>query len=64
MYGHIVHGLVGVFVAQLVGQIFIDGDPQFLALNTDILGLDGAFVAVDDQGGDPDGSGPGGELCG
>ena len=53
MYGHIVHGLVGVFVAQLVGQIFIDGDPQFLALNADILGLDGSFVAVDDQGVDP-----------
>ena len=53
MYGHIVHGLVGVFVAQLVGQIFIDGDPQFLALNADILGLDGSFVAVDNQGIDP-----------
>ena len=53
MYGHIVHGLVGVFVAQFVGQIFIDGDPQFLALNADILGLDGSFVAIDDQGVDP-----------
>ena len=55
MYGHIVHGLVGVFVAQIVGQVLVDGDPQLLPLNADVLGLDGSFVAVDDQGVDPGG---------
>ena len=55
MYGHVLHGLVGVFVAQIVGQILVDGDPQLLPLNADVLGLDGSFVAIDDQGVDPGG---------
>ena len=59
MHGDVVHRLVGILVAQLIGQILVNGDPQLLALDAHVLGLLGAVVAVYDQGIDP-----GGRLAG
>ena len=55
MNGDIVYRLVRVLVTQIVGQVLIDGEPQLLALNADVLRLHGALIAVDDHGVDPGG---------
>ena len=56
---NVVHSLVGVLIAQVVGQILVNREPQFLALHGNIRGLNGALIAVYDQGVDP-----GGRLAG
>ena len=56
MNGNIRNSFIRIFVAYLVGQILVDGDPQLLAFNSDILCLNSTLVAIDDQGVDPGGS--------